>query len=172
MYREISMSDRNVCRVCGVIVPLTLLRTITEILVDIHEHSTSTKSLLDERYHLAFLDSFGDAAHQDLCRDTESKYHAWHEAGAKFSTVRKENVQRGQRQEYLESRIKELRDAKPVVGEKETLVGLRMRFADHEKIATSLKAIYQNMTASEWYKSGRKRAAAFRRGGKPAHCGV
>ena len=36
IYREISGSDRNICRVCGVIVPLSFLRQITEILVDIH----------------------------------------------------------------------------------------------------------------------------------------
>lgn len=148
VYREISGSDRNVCRVCGVIVPLTFLREISEALVDIHgqhEH----QSLLNENYHLAFLDSFGDAAHQACRKDVETKYRAWHEAGAGFSAIRKENAQRAQRQETLEARIKELREAKPAIGEKELLTAQRIRFADHEKIATALKSIYQNMTASE-----------------------
>ena len=72
VYREISMSDRNVCRVCGVIVPLQFLRQITEILVDIHgqhEH----QSLLSEQYHLTFLDAFGDERHQTLRRDVETQ---------------------------------------------------------------------------------------------------
>ncbi|MFH1879806.1 MAG: AAA family ATPase, partial [Bacillota bacterium] len=133
IFREISMQDRNVCRVCGVIVPLNFLRQITEILVDIHgqhEH----QSLLNEHYHQAYLDAFGDENHQNLRGDAEAKYHAWHEARAKYSAVRREHAQREQRQEYLESRIKELKDAKPVVGEKEALTNLRIRFADHEKI--------------------------------------
>lgn len=148
VFREISVSDRNVCRVCGVIVPLNFLRQITEILVDVHgqhEH----QSLLNEHYHLAYLDAFGDDGHQSLRKDTETKYHAWHEAGARYSAIRKENAQRAQRQEYLELRIKELREAKPVIGEKATLTNMRIRFADHEKIANALKAVYQNMTASE-----------------------
>jgi len=148
VYREISGSDRNVCRVCGVIVPLSFLRQITELLVDIHgqhEH----QSLLSEDFHLAFLDAFGDETHQMRHRDVADKYRAWHEAGAKFSAIRKENAQRAQRQETLEIRIKELREAKPVVGEKDLLTSQRIRFADHEKIATALKAIYQNLTASE-----------------------
>jgi len=148
VFREISVSDRNVCRVCGVIVPLAFLRQITEILVDIHgqhEH----QSLLSEQYHLAFLDAFGDDRHQTLRKDVEIRYHAWHEAGAKYSALRKENAQRVQRQETLESRIKELREAKPAVGEKELLTGQRIRFADHEKISGALKNIYQNLTASE-----------------------
>ncbi len=148
VYREISSSDRNVCRVCGVIVPLAFLKKITEILVDIHgqhEH----QSLFNEEYHRAFLDAFGDDAHQAQCAQVRTRYAAWREAGAKFNALRKENAQRAQRQEFLELRIRDLREFKPVVGEKETLVAQRTRFADHEKIANALKAIYQNLTASE-----------------------
>ena len=148
IYREISVTDRNICRVCGVIMPLTFLRQITELLVDIHgqhEH----QSLLSEHFHMAYLDAFGDEAHQSLRRDVTDQYKAWHMAGAKYSALRKENAQREQRQEYLETRIKELREAKPVFGEKEALTALRVRFADHEKIAGALKNIYQNLTASE-----------------------
>ena len=148
IFREISVSDRNVCRVCGVIVPLAFLRQLTEILVDIHgqhEH----QSLLAEHYHLAFLDAFGENEHQTLSKDVKEKYRAWHEAGAKYNAIRRENAQRAQRQEYLEIRIKELREAKPIVGEQAKLANLRIRFADHEKIANALKAIYQNLTASE-----------------------
>ncbi|MBE0601000.1 MAG: DNA repair protein RecN [Firmicutes bacterium] len=146
VYREIS--DRNICRVCGVIVPLTLLRQITEILVDIHgqhEH----QSLLNEHYHLEYLDAFGDDAHLALCANVKETYASWHEAGAKFNALRRENAQRAQRQEFLETRIKDLKEAKPVAGEKEALSNQRMRFADHEKIANALKAVYQNLTASE-----------------------
>lgn len=148
VFREISGSDRNVCRVCGVIVPLALLRQLTGILVDIHgqhEH----QSLLNEQYHLDYLDAFGDGEHRELCRNVNDTYAAWHEAGAKFNALRRENAQRAQRQEFLETRIKDLKEAKPVAGEKEALSNLRMRFADHEKISNALKTIYQNLTASE-----------------------
>ncbi|HPJ01221.1 MAG TPA: DNA repair protein RecN [Candidatus Limiplasma sp.] len=153
VYREISTSDRNVCRVCGVIVPLAFLRKITEILVDIHgqhEH----QSLLNEQYHMSYLDAFGDGAHLALHDDVKQKYAAWHDAGAKFNALRRENAQRAQRQEFLETRIKDLKDAKPVVGEKEKLVNIRLRFADHEKIVNALNTIYQNLTASEGIKLG------------------
>ena len=148
VYREISIADRNICRVCGVIVPLAYLRQLSEILVDVHgqhEH----QSLLNEHYHLAFLDAFGDAAHQTLLRDVRIKYHAWHKAGAAYRTLRKENMQRRQRQETLQAQIKELQESKPVVGEKEKLTNLRTRFADNEKIASALKSIYQTIMANE-----------------------
>ena len=148
VYRELSGADRNICRVCGVMVPLALLRQISELLVDIHgqhEH----QSLLNDQYHLSFLDAFGDDQHQKLRGDVHQKYHAWHEAGAKYNAIRKENAQRAQRQETLEARIKELREVKPVAGEKELLTNQRIRYADHEKIANALKNIYQNLTASE-----------------------
>ena len=62
IQREIT-GERNICRVCGTIVPLAFLRRLSELLVDVHgqhEH----QSLLDAKNHMGFLDSFGDAAFQ------------------------------------------------------------------------------------------------------------
>ncbi len=61
VMREISESGRNLCRVCGVIVPLTLLRQISGYLVDIHGQHAH-QSLLDPKNHLGFLDAVGDEA--------------------------------------------------------------------------------------------------------------
>ena len=72
VMREISTTDRNVCRVCGVMVPLATLRQLSGYLVDVHgqhEH----QSLLGERNHLNFLDSFGDSAHQEMIAAVEGE---------------------------------------------------------------------------------------------------
>ena len=66
IQREIT-GERNICRVCGTIVPLAFLRRLSELLVDVHgqhEH----QSLLDAKNHMGFLDSFGDAAFQQKKR--------------------------------------------------------------------------------------------------------
>jgi DNA repair protein RecN (Recombination protein N) len=57
--REISRSGRNTCRVNGRIVPLTALKELGTILVDLHgQHSH--QSLLRPEQHLYLLDEFGD----------------------------------------------------------------------------------------------------------------
>ena len=107
IYREITQEGRNICRVCGVIVPLSFLRSLTVHLVDIHgqhEH----QSLLDSKKHMDFLDSFGDDAFSEVKQETAQNYKTWRESSSRFAALRKENAQRAERQAYLESRVKEL----------------------------------------------------------------
>ena len=128
IYREITAEGRNICRVCGVIVPLTVLRSITNHLVDIHgqhEH----QSLLDSRNHMDFLDSFGDAAFAEQKNAVDKAYHTWRESSSRFSALRKENNQRAERQAYLETRVKELDAAQLEKGEAELLASEKARYA-------------------------------------------
>ena len=67
--RELSRSGRNICRISGSVLPLSVLRQFTALLVDVHgqhEH----QALMDPARHIDFLDSFGDAAHAQLIRET------------------------------------------------------------------------------------------------------
>jgi DNA repair protein RecN (Recombination protein N) len=148
VMREISTADRNVCRVCGVMVPLNTLRQISSHLVDIHgqhEH----QSLLGERNHLGFLDSFGEAEHQALMDDVEEKYRRWKDTSAAFSALRKENAQREERLEYLTGRARELDAAKLEIGEEAKLTQERAKLADAEKLTDALGTAYRNLTAAE-----------------------
>ena len=99
IQREISTGERNLCRVCGVIVPLAFLRRLTALLVDVHGQHAH-QSLLDAKNHMAFLDSFGDAAFEAQKRRVEERYHLWRESSGRFAMLRKENEQRAQQQEY------------------------------------------------------------------------
>lgn len=148
IQREISTGERNICRVCGVIVPLNFVRRLTALLVDIHgqhEH----QSLLDSKNHLGFLDSFGDDAFFAQKRAVEEAYHAWRESSSRFSALRKENARRAERQEYLTSRVKELDEAQLSVGEAEALTAERARFASAEKIDGAVRSSYELVMGRE-----------------------
>ena len=90
--REMTVEGRNICRVCGVIVPLAFLRSVTDFLIDIHGQHAH-QSLLDSKNHMDFLDSFGDQAFRQIQNDTANAYHAWRESSSRFSALRKENQQ-------------------------------------------------------------------------------
>lgn len=154
IQREISVSGRNVCRVCGVIVPLTFLRSLTEHLVDIHgqhEH----QSLLDSKNHMAFLDSFGEEAFHAQLSEVDSAYHAWKESSSRFSALRRENAQRVERQAYLETRVKELDAAAIEMGEADRLAAEKARFASAERIDRFIRTAYEELLGS-----GREKSAA------------
>ena len=144
IHREITTGERNICRVCGVIVPLTFLRRLTAHLVDVHgqhEH----QSLLDSKNHMTFLDSFGDENFLGIRKETETAYRIWRESSTKFSALRKENAQRAERQAYLETRVKDLDAAKLQMGEAEALSAEKKRFAGAEKIDRSIRAAYEEI---------------------------
>ena len=141
IQREISTGERNLCRVCGVIVPLAFLRHLTDLLVDVHGQHAH-QSLLDAKNHMAFLDSFGDAAFGEQKRRVEERDRQWRESSSRFSALRKENEQRAQRQEYLETRVRELDAAQLVPGETERLTAERARFASAERIDGAVRTAY------------------------------
>lgn len=142
--REMTSEGRNICRVCGVIVPLAFLRSVTDYLIDIHGQHAH-QSLLDSKNHMDFLDSFGDEAFRKLQTETAGAYHAWRESSSRFSGLRKENQQREERQAYLESRIKELDAAVLEKGEAERLAAEKTLFASAEKIDTAVRGAYEEV---------------------------
>ncbi len=153
IQREITTTERNICRVCGVIVPLAFLRGLSELLVDIHgqhEH----QSLLNSKNHRAFLDSFGDVAFEAQKQVVAGAYRTWKESSAKFAALRKENAQRAERQEYLSIRVKELDAAQLAVGESERLSAERMRFASAERIDAAVRTAYEKV-----FSGGREQSA-------------
>lgn len=154
IQREISVTGRNVCRVCGTIVPLAFLKSLTQHLIDIHgqhEH----QSLLDSQNHMAFLDSFGEEKFQKLLCEVEKAYHTWRESSSRFSALRKENAQRAERQAYLETRVKELDAAALESGEADRLSAEKNRYASAERIDRSLRLAYEELAGS-----GREKSAA------------
>ncbi|MDO4484385.1 MAG: hypothetical protein Q4C54_08140, partial [Clostridia bacterium] len=76
LYREITQSGRNLCRVCGMSMPVSFLKEVAACLMDVHgqhEH----QFLMDSKFHMDFLDRSGDAAHQQLLADTASAWEAF-----------------------------------------------------------------------------------------------
>lgn len=144
IHREISTGERNICRVCGVIVPLAFLRKITAHLVDIHGQHDH-QSLLDSKNHMQFLDSFGKESFVLQLSSVEKAYRIWRESSVKFSALRKENAQREERQVYLESRIKDLDIAKLETGEADALAAEKLRFSSAEKIDRSVRSAYEEV---------------------------
>ncbi len=146
IQREISTGGRNICRVCGIIVPLAFLRRLSELLVDVHgqhEH----QSLLDSKKHMGFLDSLGGEDFAAVKEKTAHAYREWKESSHKFGALRRENTQREQRLEYLVSRVKELDAAQLQTGESENLQKERERFSSAERIDTALREAYAQVFA-------------------------
>ena len=148
LYREISRSGRNLCRVCGVTMPVSFLKELAALLMDVHgqhEH----QFLMDPRMHLAFLDASGDAAHQALLGQTAAAQEAFMACHRRYARLVRENDQKHFRMAELKKSLEELNKARLKSGEEEALALERDRFRHAEKIAAAVQTAYGAISAGE-----------------------
>ena len=137
LYREITRSGRNLCRLCGTVQPLSALKQAAELLMDVHgqhEH----QFLMDPQRHMQFLDASGDDAFQALLRKTAASCEAFLVNHRAYARLVRENEQKGLRMSYLENALEELRKADLRPGEEEELEQLRDRCRHTAQIADAL----------------------------------
>lgn len=148
LYRELSASGKNLCRLCGVMVPVSLIREVSTGLMDVHgqhEH----QFLMDPDMHLGFLDRMGDRAHQALMKQVASACSAFLETHRLYARMKKENDRKQRRMEELEAALKELHSAKLKTGEEEALTEENARLRNGEKIAGILRGARSALSEGE-----------------------
>ncbi len=135
IQREIYLDGKNVCRVNGVPVTVSILHRLGIQLINIHgQHDSAT--LFDEENHLTFLDAFAD--NQAVRLDYLKKFQ-------EVSTLRKEiqrmTMDEGEklrRMETLRYQIEEISKAKLEPGEDEALEERRKLLQNAEKLSSGL----------------------------------
>jgi len=76
LYREITRTGRNLCRVCGMVMPVSLLKEIAALLMDVHGQHDA-QFLMNSQYHLLFLDTAGGDDYQALLSNVDEAYQAF-----------------------------------------------------------------------------------------------
>lgn len=152
--RELSRGGRNVCRVSGAIVPLSALRRLTGMLMDIHgqhEH----QSLLNPARHIDFLDAFGDAGHA-VRMEQVRKLHA--ERTQQASALKKllsDAAEKARLIDMLTFQTGEIAEAKLKPGEEERLTAKLRVLENAEKIHEGVDRAY-----ALTYRGGSRAASA------------
>lgn len=139
LYREITRSGRNLCRVCGVTMPVTFLRELASLLMDVHgqhEH----RFLMEPKFHMQFLDAFGGAEHQEALTRTAQAYQDFMANHRAYARLVKENEQKNRRLEELRADLSVMKKARLKSGEEEALARERDRLRHGEKIRAALSA--------------------------------
>lgn len=148
LYREISRSGRNLCRVCGMVMPVAVLKELASLLMDVHGQHEG-QFLMEPKFHLRFLDESGDEEHQQLRMQVEEAYQAFIVNHRRYVKLVKENEQKHYRMETLKKSLDELNKAKLKAGEEEELAGEKERFRHSEKIAAAVQLAHQAISAGE-----------------------
>ena len=146
LYREITRSGRNLCRVCGVTMPVAFLRELAALLMDVHgqhEH----RFLMEPKYHMQFLDAFGGAEHQAILAQTAQAYQAFITNHRAYARLVKENERKNRRLEELRADLAVMKKAHLKPGEEESLTQERDRLRQGEKIRSALSAAESALSA-------------------------
>ncbi len=148
LYREMTRTGRNLCRVCGMVMPVAFLREVAALLMDVHGQHEG-QFLMNPAFHLRFLDDSGDEAHQQLLADVAKAYEAFITNHRRYARLVKENEQKTYRMESLKKSLEELGKAKLKAGEEEALTAEKERYRHAEKIATAVQTAYGCIAAGE-----------------------
>ena len=135
IQRQIHLDGKNVCRVNGSLVSVSILRKLGIQLINIHGQHDSA-SLFDEDNHLTFLDAFGDNA--PLLQDYTEKYETVAKLRREIDRMTMDEGEKLRRMETLRYQIAEIEKAELEVGEDEALEDRRKLLQNAEKLSNGM----------------------------------
>lgn len=135
VQREIYLDGKNVCRVNGQLVTVSILHKLGLQLVNIHGQHDS-QQLFDEAYHLIFLDDF--SGNGDLQAAYREKFDAVSDLRREIQRLSMDEGEKLRRMEALQFQIGEISRAELKPGEDEALEARRRLLQNAEKLSDGL----------------------------------
>ena len=132
IQRDIHLDGKNICRVNGTLVSVSILRKLGIQLINIHGQHDSA-SLFDEENHLRFLDDFG--ANEHLRQAYSEKYAEVAKLRREIDRMTMDEGEKLRRMETLKYQIAEIEKADLEAGEDEALEARRKLLQNAEKVA-------------------------------------
>ena len=142
IQREIYLDGKNVCRVNGSLITVSILSKLGIQLINIHGQHDSA-SLFDEDNHLQFLDDF--ARNEALRTAYAENYSAVSKLRREIDRMSMDEGEKLRRMETLKYQIEEIEKAGLEAGEDEELEARRKLLQNAEKIANGLNDAVENL---------------------------
>ena len=137
IQREIFLDGKNICRVNGTLVTVSILHKLGQQLINIHgQHDSAT--LFDENNHLQYLDAFG--VHEPLLAAYREKYDAVMDLRRQIERMTMDEGEKLRRMETLRYQIEEIGKANLKVGEDAELEQRRKVLQNAEKLSDGIYA--------------------------------
>ena len=148
LYREFSISGKNVCRANGTLINAGALKLIGDTLVDIHGQHAH-QSLLDEKKHIGLLDRFAGKDALEVKARVAQAYHKASEAKRLLSAAQFNEQERTRRIDLLSYQIKEIDAANLTIGEEEQLEEQRGLLQNAQAVMEGLEGANAALSGDE-----------------------
>ncbi len=146
LQRRILSDGKSSCRVCGNPVTAAQMKELAALLVDIHGQNDG-RQLMDERRHMAYLDSFGEL--QPELENYRKEYRQYRALRKELEQLDMDQVEKERLSESLRYQIVELERAELKAGEKDGLVARRDLLRNSEKLTEALDEALRLLYANE-----------------------
>lgn len=140
IQRDVYLDGKNICRVNGTLVTVSILRKLGLQLINIHGQHDSA-SLFDEDNHLRLLDAFAD--NEALRCDYGEKYEQVVQLRRQIQHMTMDEGEKLRRMETLRFQIEEISKADLEAGEDEQLEERRKILQNAEKLSDGINAAVQ-----------------------------
>ncbi|MBR4109823.1 MAG: DNA repair protein RecN [Oscillospiraceae bacterium] len=146
IQREVYLDGKNVCRVNGTLITVSILRKLGALLIDIHGQHDSA-SLFDENNHLTFLDSFAD--NTELLQEYAKRYAEVSDLQDQINRMTMDESEKLRRMETLRYQIEEVTKAELRPGEDEQLEDRRKILQNAEKLSDGIHTAVELLYGGE-----------------------
>ena len=142
LTRELIRGGRSLARINGRIIPLSRLRELGRLLINIHGQQEHTLLLEDDR-QLALVDGYGGSDAASALADTAAAYQAMRQAEAVWQEYNEKGEYRRRRLADLEEIIEEISLVDPKPGEDEALKEESRILAHGERLYAQSDQVYE-----------------------------
>ena len=141
LYRELYASGKSVCRINGTLVSAAELKTVGDLLVDMHGQHAH-QSLLNEKTHLGLLDAFAGSDADGLLTRMLAQRRAALDARSAREKLQSSLKERARRLDVIAYELKEIDGASLEAGEEEQLELKKKQLQNFAAIEENLQAAY------------------------------
>ena len=135
--REINSNGKNMCKINGRMVTVNELKNFMSKFIEIHGQNDN-QSLLDNKFHLKYLDGFIGDKIIDIKRQYKEKYEKYLEIKQELKNNYGDEKERERKLDLLRYQFNEIEEANLKVNEEENLEEKRKLMLNSEKISKNL----------------------------------
>ena len=135
--REITSNGKNMCKINGRIVTVNELKNFMSKFIEIHGQNDN-QSLLDNKFHLKYLDGFIGDKIIDIKKQYREKYEKYLEIKQELKNNYGDEKERERKLDLLRYQFNEIEEANLKVNEEDNLEEKRKLMLNSEKISKNL----------------------------------
>lgn len=146
IQRSISFDGKNVCKINGRPANVSILRDISEYLINVHGQHDN-QAILNPSRHIDYIDAYGEI--EPLLAEYKAEFSTYKKNLRQYNEASQTVDDKSQRIDFLSFQIDEISSADITVGEEEELIKRRDVIKNSEHIIKSLSRAYQALQGDD-----------------------